>query len=86
MHFTEIFIRRPVATTLLTLALFLAGAFAFPLLPVAPLPQAHFPTISHHRDGRARPDGTAGPARRHPPGDRVGGRHRPHTHHSRLAA
>ena len=30
MHFTEIFIRRPVATTLLTLGLFLAGVFAFP--------------------------------------------------------
>ncbi|WP_295587345.1 DUF1778 domain-containing protein [uncultured Lamprocystis sp.] len=30
MHFTEVFIRRPVATTLLTLGLFLAGVFAFP--------------------------------------------------------
>ncbi len=39
------FIRRPVATTLLTAALFLLGIFAFPLLPVAPLPQAEFPTI-----------------------------------------
>ncbi|WP_295433459.1 multidrug efflux RND transporter permease subunit [uncultured Thiodictyon sp.] len=48
MHFTEVFIRRPVATTLLTLGLFLAGAFAFPLLPVAPLPQVDFPTISVH--------------------------------------
>ena len=46
MHFTELFIRRPVATTLLTLGLALAGAFAFPLLPVAPLPQVDFPTIS----------------------------------------
>ncbi|WP_295391963.1 multidrug efflux RND transporter permease subunit [uncultured Thiodictyon sp.] len=48
MHFTELFIRRPVATTLLTLGLALAGAFAFPLLPVAPLPQVDFPTISVH--------------------------------------
>jgi multidrug efflux pump len=46
MHFTEVFIRRPVATTLLTLGLALAGVFAFPLLPVAPLPQVDFPTIS----------------------------------------
>jgi len=46
MHFTEVFIRRPVATTLLTLGLALTGVFAFPLLPVAPLPQVDFPTIS----------------------------------------
>jgi multidrug efflux pump len=46
MHFSEIFIRRPVATTLLTLGLALAGVFAFPLLPVAPLPQVDFPTIA----------------------------------------
>lgn len=39
------FIRRPVATTLLTAAIFLLGAFTFPLLPVAPLPRAEFPTI-----------------------------------------
>ncbi|HET6491664.1 MAG TPA: efflux RND transporter permease subunit, partial [Burkholderiales bacterium] len=46
MTFTEIFIRRPVATTLLTLGITLAGAVAFKLLPVAPLPQVDFPTIS----------------------------------------
>ena len=40
------FIRRPVATSLLTLALFLAGALGFRYLPVAPLPQVDFPTIS----------------------------------------
>ena len=40
------FIRRPVATTLLTLAIALAGAIAFRLLPVSPLPQVDFPTIS----------------------------------------
>ncbi|MDO9006214.1 MAG: multidrug efflux RND transporter permease subunit [Aquabacterium sp.] len=39
------FIDHPVATTLLTLALVLLGLFAFPKLPVAPLPQAEFPTI-----------------------------------------
>ncbi|KMN83876.1 multidrug transporter [Chromobacterium sp. LK11] len=40
------FIRRPVATTLLTLAILLAGMLAFKLLPVSPLPQVDFPTIS----------------------------------------
>ncbi|RXZ38745.1 multidrug efflux RND transporter permease subunit [Oxalobacteraceae bacterium CAVE-383] len=40
------FIRRPIATTLLTLAIFLAGALAFKLLPVSPLPQVDYPTIS----------------------------------------
>lgn len=39
------FIKRPVATTLLTIAIFLIGIVAFPLLPVAPLPQVEFPTI-----------------------------------------
>jgi multidrug efflux pump len=45
-NFSAPFIRRPVATSLLTLALFLAGAVAFRFLPVAPLPQVEFPTIS----------------------------------------
>jgi multidrug efflux pump len=40
------FIRRPVATTLLTVAVATAGAFAFQILPVSPLPQVDFPTIS----------------------------------------
>ena len=40
------FIRRPVATALLSLAIFLAGAAAFRLLPVSPLPQVDFPTIN----------------------------------------
>src|SRR6201993_519537 len=39
------FIERPVATTLLTLALALAGVLGFRLLPVSPLPQVEFPTI-----------------------------------------
>jgi multidrug efflux pump len=46
MSIAEPFIRRPIATTLLTLALALTGALAFDLLPVAPLPQVDFPTIS----------------------------------------
>ena len=40
------FIRRPVATTLLMAAIFLIGLVAYPLLPVAPLPQIDFPTIA----------------------------------------
>jgi multidrug efflux pump len=40
------FIRRPIATTLLTIAIALAGAVAFRLLPVSPLPQVDFPTIN----------------------------------------
>jgi multidrug efflux pump len=39
------FINRPVATTLLTVAVMLAGGIAYTLLPVAPLPQVDFPTI-----------------------------------------
>jgi len=40
------FIRRPVATTLLTAGITLVGAIAFNVLPVSPLPQVDFPTIS----------------------------------------
>jgi multidrug efflux pump len=46
MNLSEPFVRRPVATTLLTIGLALAGAVAFTLLPVSPLPQVDFPTIS----------------------------------------
>ena len=45
MKFSEIFIRRPVATVLVTLAILLSGIVAFRFLPVAPLPQVDFPTI-----------------------------------------
>jgi multidrug efflux pump len=40
------FVRRPVGTTLLTIALVIAGTIAFRVLPVAPLPQVDFPTIT----------------------------------------
>src|ERR1051326_4120072 len=40
------FIRKPVATTLLTAAVAISGIVAFRLLPVSPLPQVDFPTIS----------------------------------------
>src|ERR1039457_2303888 len=46
MNLSEPFIRKPVATTLLVVAITLAGAAAYRLLPVSPLPQVEFPTIS----------------------------------------
>jgi len=46
MHLSAPFIRRPVATSLLSLALLLAGAVAYSLLPVASLPEVDLPTIS----------------------------------------
>src|ERR1700678_3793193 len=46
MNPSALFIRRPVATTLLTLAIAIAGAVAYTVLPVSPLPQVDFPTIS----------------------------------------
>src|SRR6202163_4734858 len=46
MNISEPFIRRPTATTLLVVAITLAGAAAYRLLPVSPLPEVEFPTIS----------------------------------------
>jgi multidrug efflux pump len=46
MNFFATFIHRPVATSLLTLGIVLAGVVAYLHLPVAPLPQVDFPTIS----------------------------------------
>ena len=46
MSLSSPFIKRPVATTLLTAAVALAGSVAFRLLPVSPLPQIDFPTVS----------------------------------------
>ncbi|MGB6192972.1 MAG: efflux RND transporter permease subunit, partial [Terracidiphilus sp.] len=45
MHFSAPFIRRPVATTLLSMALLLAGSVAYSVLPVASLPDVDFPVI-----------------------------------------
>jgi multidrug efflux pump len=45
MSISEPFIRRPIATSLLSVALLLVGAVAYRLLPVAPLPQVEFPVI-----------------------------------------
>ena len=46
MNISAPFIRRPIGTTLLTIALLLSGVLAFQFLPVAPLPQVEFPVIS----------------------------------------
>jgi multidrug efflux pump len=46
LNFSEPFIKRPVATFLLSFAVLLAGAVAYKLLPVASLPQVEFPVIS----------------------------------------
>src|SRR5271154_6277299 len=46
MNVSAPFIYRPVATTLLTIGIAIAGAIAFNVLPVSPLPQVDFPTIS----------------------------------------
>ncbi len=46
MRFFALFINRPVATTLLTLAITLAGIVGFKMLPVSPLPQVDYPVIS----------------------------------------
>jgi multidrug efflux pump len=46
MSLSSPFIRRPIATTLLTIAVTIAGGIAFTVLPVSPLPQVDFPTIS----------------------------------------
>ncbi|HEY5054906.1 MAG TPA: efflux RND transporter permease subunit [Acidobacteriaceae bacterium] len=46
MNISAPFVHRPVATTLLTIAIVIAGTIAFNVLPVSPLPQVDFPTIS----------------------------------------
>src|ERR1700722_7228523 len=56
MNISSPFIHRPVATTLLTVAIAIAGAIAFNVLPVSPLPQVDFPTISV---GASLPGGSA---------------------------
>ena len=60
MNLSAPFIQRPVATLLLSLALLLVGALSYRLLPVAPLPDMDFPTITVQASllfrFRARPD------------------------------
>ena len=74
MNISEIFIRRPIATALMTAGLFAFGAVCFTLLPVAALPNVEFPTIigvgdlpgrEPHRDGLDRGDAARGPVHGH---------------------
>ena len=46
MNLSAVFIARPVATTLLSLGVAIAGVLSYALLPVAPLPQVDYPAIS----------------------------------------
>src|SRR6187549_3029909 len=46
MNLSKPFVERPIATVLLTIGIALAGIMAFTVLPVSPLPQVDFPTIS----------------------------------------
>src|SRR6201996_2449680 len=46
MNISAPFVSRPVATTLITIAIAIAGAIGFSVLPVSPLPQVDFPTIN----------------------------------------
>jgi hypothetical protein len=56
MSISEPFIHRPVATTLLTIAIALGGATAYNLLPVSPLPQVDFPYhLSAGQPSRRKP-------------------------------
>ncbi len=74
MNISAPFIRRPVATTLLTVAIAIAGAIAFNVLPVSPLPQVDFPTISVSASLARSQRGDHGLLRRHAAGAAV----RPH--------
>jgi hypothetical protein len=79
MSLSSPFIKRPVATTLLNLSVVLAGAVAFRLLPVSPLPQLDFPVIfiaanlpgASPDDGLDRGDAARARARHHRPGQRA---------------
>src|SRR6202043_2281675 len=46
MNISAPFIRRPVATSLLSMGLFLIGTLAFPFLPLATVPEVEYPTIT----------------------------------------
>jgi multidrug efflux pump subunit AcrB len=55
MNISEPFIRRPIATSLLMATLALVGIVAYPLLPIAPLPQVDFPTVQVQAQHRRSP-------------------------------
>ena len=60
MNISEPFVRRPIATSLLMGGILLIGIVAWPLLPVAPLPQVDFPTIVGDRAAAGREPGDHG--------------------------
>ena len=70
MSISEPFVRRPIATSLLMGGILLMGLVVFPLLPVAPLPQVDFPTISGIRSAAGRESGNHGLLGRHAAGIR----------------
>ena len=71
MSISTPFIRRPIATSLLTAAVFLAGLVAFPLLPVAPLPNVEFPDAGGVGELSRRQSRDDGLHRRDAAGNRV---------------
>ena len=78
MNPSRIFIERPVATTLLTVAVAMAGAIAFIVLPVSPLPQVDFPTITVAASLARRESGHHGVLHRHAAGAAVRAHRRRH--------
>ena len=60
MSISAPFIQRPIATSLLMGGMLLVGLVAFPLLPVAPLPQVDFPTIQVTASAAGRQPGDHG--------------------------
>ena len=71
MNISAPFIRRPVATTLLTVAVAMAGAVAYKVLPVSPLPQVDFPDHLSQRRLAGSQRGDYGVVRRHSSGAAV---------------
>ena len=71
MSLSSPFIHRPVGTTLLTIAIALAGAIAFKFLPVSPLPQVDFPTHFRLRESARRQSRDDGIGRRNAAGKTV---------------
>ena len=65
MHLSAPFIKRPVATSLLSLALLLAGSVAYSLLPVASLPDVDYAGDRRRRGLARRQPGDHGLGRRH---------------------
>ncbi len=74
---SEWFIKHPIGTTLLTLGIVLLGIVAFPLLAVAPMPEAELPTMQINAKSARREPGDDGVRRRNASGSaaQLGARH-----------